>query len=573
MRSAHRFSRPRAEHCRPRRRKCRPQARRQGLHRRRPELPHRPAARLRGRRRGARADARAQGRGRRRDGGRDHRRAARPRELRRHPLGDLHRAGDRLGRQDRAAAEVRRRRLQGRALPVRLQWSRAWPRGARRLRQDPGRCQDRPHPRRACDRRAGKRADRRGGGGAGVRRLVGGHRAHLPCAPVDVGSNARGGPRRRQEVAERLMQDVIALYEQNLARRGFVSDSSQWRAVERLQQLYEDWTAYKARRNTRLKRLLVRPALPKGVYLWGAVGRGKSFLMDSFYLCVPLVRKRRVHFHHFMREMHRELDALKGTEDPIAAVAARTARRCRLICFDEFHVSDIADAMILGRYLAQVMERGVVFCMTSNYHPDRLYEDGLQRDRFLPAIELIKSRLDVVEVDGGLDYRRRKMERLKVYHAGPGSEAELERIFSDLRDVEEEKHPLDVEGRSIAYRRRAGGLVWFDFAVLCGGPRSYADYVDLARRFHSVIVSGVPKMSSRNADAARRFTWLVDVFYDERVKLIVSAEASPEALYPEGTHSAEFARAVSRLHEMQSSDYLQSERRRFSGQVQGISAH
>src|SRR6267378_38704 len=546
MRSARRFSRPRAEHRRPRRRECRPQAGRQGLHRSRPELPHRPAARLRRRRRGARADARAQGRGRGCDGGRDHRRAARPRELRRHPVGDLHRSGDRLGRQDRAAAEVRRRRLQSRALSVRVQRARARPRRARGLRQDPGRREDRPHPRRALDRRPGERADRRGGGGDRVRRLVRGHRAHLPCAPVDVGSDARGGARRRQALAERLMQDVVALYEQSLARRGFVSDSSQWRAVERLQQLYEEWTA---------------------------VGRGKSFLMDSFYLCVPLVRKRRVHFHPFMREIHRELDGLKGTEDPIAAVAARTARRCRLICFDEFHVSDIADAMIFGRYLAQVMERGVVFCMTSNYHPDRLYEDGLQRDRFLPAIELIKSRLDLVEVDGGLDYRRRKMERLKVYHAGPGSEAELERIFSDLRDVEEEKHPLDVEGRSIAYRRRPGGLVWFDFAVLCGGPRSYADYVDLARRFHSVILSGVPKMSSRNADAARRFTWLVDVFYDERVKLIVSAEAPPEALYPEGTHSAEFARAVSRLHEMQSSDYLQSERRRFSGQVQGISAH
>src|SRR3989442_1239846 len=398
MRSADRFSRPRAEHRWPGRRECRPQARRQGLHRGRPELPHRPAARLRRRRRGARADARAQGRGRGRDGGRDH---------------------------------------------------------------------------------------RRGGRGDRVRRLVRGHRAHQPCASVDVGSDARGGARRRQALAERLMQDVIALYEQSLARRGFVSDSSQWRAVERLQQLYEEWTAYKARRDTRLKRLLVRPALPKGGYLWGAVGRGKSFLIDSFYLCVPLVRKRRVHFHHFMREIHRELDALKDTEDPIAALAERTARRCRLICFDEFHVSDIADAMILGRYLKKVMERGVVLCMTSNYHPDRLYEDGLQRDRFVPAIWLIKSRLDLVEVDGGLDYRRRKMERLKVYHAGPGSEAELERIFSDLRDVAEEKHTLVVEGRSIAYRRRAGGLVWVDFAVLCGGPRSCAAYVELARRFHN----------------------------------------------------------------------------------------
>ena len=161
-------------------------------------------------------------------------------------------------------------------------------------------------------------------------------------------------------------QDVVSLYEQSLTRRGFVSDPSQRRAVERLQQLYEEWSAYKARRDTALKRLLVKPSLPKGVYLWGPVGRGKSFLMDAFYLCVPLVRKRRVHFHHFMREIHRELDAVKGTEDPIAAVAVRTARRCRLVCFDEFHVSDIADAMILGRFLEQAMDRGVEFVMTSN---------------------------------------------------------------------------------------------------------------------------------------------------------------------------------------------------------------
>jgi cell division protein ZapE len=178
-------------------------------------------------------------------------------------------------------------------------------------------------------------------------------------------------------------QDVVSLYQQHLEKRGFVTDSSQWRAVERLQQLFEEWTAYKSRRNNTFKRLVVKPPLPKGVYLWGAVGRGKSFLMDSFYLCVPLVRKRRVHFHHFMREIHREMNQLKGVEDPIAEVAVRTARRYRLICFDEFHVSDIADAMILGRFLEQVMERGVVFCMTSNYAPDQLYPNGLQRERFL----------------------------------------------------------------------------------------------------------------------------------------------------------------------------------------------
>ena len=362
-----------------------------------------------------------------------------------------------------------------------------------------------------------------------------------------------------------MSSDVVSLYEQHLTQRGFVSDPAQWLAVERLQRLYEEWTAYKARRNTALKRLLVKPPLPKGVYLWGGVGRGKSFLMDAFYLCVPLVRKRRVHFHHFMREIHRDLDELRGTEDPIAAVAERTATRWRLVCFDEFHVSDIADAMILGRFLGQVMDRGVEFVMTSNYHPDRLYGSGLQRERFLPAIEFLKSHLDVLEVDNGTDYRRIKMERLKVYHAGEGGEAALEGIFSGLKDVEEEHHPLDVEGRRIPYRKRAGGLVWFDFQVLCGGPRSYADYVDLARRFHTVILSDVPRMGPGNADAARRFTWLVDVFYDDRVKLAVSAEAEPEELYTEGASSAEFARTVSRLHEMQAARYLQSERRREHG--------
>jgi len=349
-----------------------------------------------------------------------------------------------------------------------------------------------------------------------------------------------------------LSQDVVSLYQQNLARRGFVQDSSQWRAVERLQQLYEEWSAYKKRRDTALKRLLVKPPLPKGAYLWGPVGRGKSFLMDAFYLCVPLVRKRRVHFHHFMREIHRELDELKGTEDPIAEAAARTARRYRLICFDEFHVSDIADAMILGRYLEKVMDRGVEFVMTSNYHPDRLYASGLQRKRFLPAIELLKTKLDVVEVDSGTDYRRLKMEKVQVYHL---DEAPLAQIFQELKDVEEERQPLDVEGREIPYRKRAGGLVWFDFDALCGGPRSYADYVDLAKRFHTVILSGVPRMSASQSDAARRFTWLVDVFYDERIKLVVSAEAQPEELFIEGENSADFQRTVSRLHEMQSAEY------------------
>ncbi len=356
---------------------------------------------------------------------------------------------------------------------------------------------------------------------------------------------------------------VIALYEEHLAKRGFLADSAQRHAVERLERLYEEWSAYKARRSSALRRMLVKPPLPRGVYLWGAVGRGKSFLMDAFYLCVPLVRKRRVHFHQFMREIHRELDALKGTEDPVAAAAERIARRYRLICFDEFHVSDIADAMILGRFLEQAMDRGVQFVITSNYHPDGLYPHGLQRERFLPAIEVIKRRLDIIEVDNGTDYRRMKLERAQVYHTplGPESEAALEALYAGLADVEAENHALEVDGRAIPFRRRAGGLLWVDFTHLCGGPRSYVDYVELARRFHTVILSGVPRMGPANGDVARRFTWLVDVFYDAGVKLAISAEAQAEALYTSGVQAAEFQRTVSRLIEMQSRDYLLQARR------------
>ena len=362
--------------------------------------------------------------------------------------------------------------------------------------------------------------------------------------------------------------DVVSLYRTQLDTRGFIPDPAQWRAVERLQRLYEEWTDYKARRDNALKRLLVKPPLPQGVYLWGGVGRGKSFLMDAFYRCVPLVRKRRVHFHHFMRELHRELNELKGVEDPLAALAERTRERYRLICFDEFHVSDIADAMILGRYLEQVMARGVEFVMTSNYAPDQLYPDGLQRERFLPAIEAIKSRLDVVQVDNGVDYRRRAMEKLQVYYSPLGAQTDraLEAVFARLADVVAEHHPLDVEGREIPYVKRAGGLVWFDFEALCCGPRSYADYLDLAVRFHTVILSNIPRMGPANADAARRFTWLADVFYDERVKLVCSAQAAPEELFTAGggakTAAAEFARTVSRLAEMQTAEYLRAERHR-----------
>jgi len=365
---------------------------------------------------------------------------------------------------------------------------------------------------------------------------------------------------------------VVDLYHRALERRGFTSDSAQLRAVGRLQQLHEEWSQYKARRSTALKRLVVRPPLPRGVYLWGGVGRGKSFLMDSFYLCLPLVRKRRVHFHHFMRDVHRELAELKGREDPLSALAGRIAKRYRLICFDEMHVNDIADAMIVGRLLARVMDLGVVCCMTSNYHPDELYKDGLKRENFLPTIALLKERLDVLHVEGGIDYRQRMLEGVRTYHAplGTGADRALMEAFRRIAEVEEEFQELDVEGRVIPYRHRAGGAVWFDFEVICGWGRSQHDYLDLSKRFHTVIVSDVPRMGLALAEEARRFTLMVDVLYDKRVKLIVSAETSPEKLLRiEGDPGDprlramvfEFDRTASRLVEMQSREYL-AERRR-----------
>jgi cell division protein ZapE len=373
------------------------------------------------------------------------------------------------------------------------------------------------------------------------------------------------------EPGRALPATVLELYQDALKRRGFERDDTQYSAVLRLQHLFEQWSNYKRRRSTALRRLVVHPELPRGVFLWGPVGRGKTFLMDSFFRCLPLERKRRVHFHHFMRDVHRELETLKGTANPLDALANRIARRYRLICFDEVAVSDVADAMILGRLFTRTMDRGVVYCMTSNYHPDDLYKGGLKREDFLPVIELLKERLDVIRVGGEVDYRKRALQQVKVYHAPLSAESDsaLMEAFRKVAEVEEEDHELDVEGRVIPYRHRAGGVVWFDFKVICGWGRSQNDYIDLAKRFHTIVVSGVPRMSIEQADAARRFTLLVDVLYDQRVKLIVSAEAAPEALLVRdaGTGDAQlqtmifqFDRTASRLAEMQSLDYLNQPR-------------
>ena len=356
---------------------------------------------------------------------------------------------------------------------------------------------------------------------------------------------------------------VKEAYEAELKVRGYTADPAQLRAVEALERCASDWAAYKAKRSNALKKLINRPEIPKGVYMFGGVGRGKSFLMDCFFNAVPLKRKTRLHFHEFMREVHHELVNLQGTVNPLDELGKRMSKRYRLICFDEFHVADITDAMILHRLLNALFDNGVGFVTTSNFKPDDLYPGGLHRDRILPAIALLNAKLEVLNVDNGTDYRRRTLEDAKLYHVpnGPVADAAMTATFNALAEQHDEDPLLHIESRQISAMRKAGGVVWFDFKTLCGGPRSQNDYLEIASRFHTVFLSGVPHMPVRMASEARRFTWLVDVLYDRRVKLIMSADVAPEQLYTEGPMSHEFPRTVSRLTEMQSKEFLELERR------------
>ncbi len=357
--------------------------------------------------------------------------------------------------------------------------------------------------------------------------------------------------------------NVEEFYQNALQQRDFKADPAQRRAVDRLQRSYEEWVAFKGQRSNSFKRLINRPEVPRGVYMWGGVGRGKSFLMDSFFSVVPLVRKTRLHFHEFMRSVHRQLDELKGVANPLDEVARRIAKKYRLICFDEFHVSDIADAMILYNLLTALFENGVSFIMTSNYDPDLLYPDGLHRDRMLPTIALLKQKLDVINVDAGVDYRGRALEQVDSYYTplGAAADASLRHAYASVAETADEDPHVMIENREIRCLRRAGGLIWFDFATLCGGPRSQNDYLEIASRFHTVILSAIPAMSAGMSSEARRFTWLIDVFYDQKVKLLMSAEVEPEQLYTNGMLANEFHRTVSRIVEMQSREYMDKEQR------------
>lgn len=364
-------------------------------------------------------------------------------------------------------------------------------------------------------------------------------------------------PHRTLNVPERGMLDA---YKALLASRGFTADAAQKAAAERLQKLYYELLAFKAaRRNKLYKMLNSRLPAPRGVYFWGGVGRGKSFLMDCFYDSVPYKRKKRIHFHAFMQQVHKDLESLKGETDPLSILATRIAAETRVLCFDEFHVSDIADAMILGRLLEKLFDKGTVLVMTSNYPPENLYPNGLQRQNFLPTIALLKQQLDVVQVEAGIDYRLRTLEQVEIYHypADAAAEAKMADYFRELAGGEGQTGgSIEILGRDIPVLRQEKGVVWFDFEALCGGPRSQNDYLELARACHTVLLSRIPRMTAAQSNEARRFTWLVDIFYDFKVKFIVTADCEPEELYTQGTHSGEFFRTVSRLVEMRSRDYL-----------------
>ena len=356
---------------------------------------------------------------------------------------------------------------------------------------------------------------------------------------------------------------VKSRYERELKARGYTGDPAQVRAVAALDRCAREWAAFKESRSNALKKLINHPDIPRGVYMYGGVGRDKSFLMECFYDSVSLKRKTRLHFHEFMREVHLQLSGLRGVADPLDELARRVAKKYRLICFDEFHVADITDAMILNRLLSALFANGVGFVTTSNFRPDDLYPDGLHRDRILPAIALLKEHLEIISVDNGVDYRRQTLEQVELYHLplGPKADAAMSEAFDRVAETRDEDPVLNIESRQIKARRKAGGVVWFDFKTLCGGPRSQNDYLEIATQFHTLLLSDVPHMPVRMAAEARRFTWLVDVLYDRRVKLIMSAEVPPEELYTEGPLVHEFPRTVSRLNEMRSAAYLALDRR------------
>lgn len=359
-------------------------------------------------------------------------------------------------------------------------------------------------------------------------------------------------------------------YQADLKRPDFFHDDAQENAVRHLQRLYDDLVngqpAPAAAGGGLFGKLLGRSTSKKttpikGIYFWGGVGRGKTYLVDTFFDALPFEQKMRTHFHRFMKRVHEEMKTLKGEKNPLTIIARRFADEARVICFDEFFVSDITDAMILATLLEELFNNGVSLVATSNIVPDGLYKDGLQRARFLPAIALLKEHTEIVNVDSGIDYRLRALEQAELYHfpLDAGAEESLQRSFVSLLTehcVVKDDEELMIENRAIRARKTAHDVGWFEFRELCDGPRSQNDYIELGKVFSTVLLANVEQMNATKDDMARRFINLVDEFYDRNVKLIISAEVELKDLYTGGRLEFEFQRTLSRLLEMQSHEFL-----------------
>ena len=348
-------------------------------------------------------------------------------------------------------------------------------------------------------------------------------------------------------------------YQADLKRPEFFHDAAQENAVRHLQRLYEDLVAASQSKPGMFSKLFGKKdhTPVKGLYFWGGVGRGKTYLVDTFFEALPFKEKVRTHFHRFMKRVHEEMKTLPGEKNPLTIIAKRFSQEARVICFDEFFVSDITDAMILGTLMEELFKNGVTLVATSNIVPDGLYKDGLQRARFLPAIALIKQNTDIVNVDSGVDYRLRHLEQAELFHF-PLNEAAHESLKKSFRALTPEctqaveNDKLMIENREIIALRTCDDVAWFEFRQLCDGPRSQNDYIELGKIFHAVILSGVEQMGVTTDDIARRFINMVDEFYDRNVKLIISAEVELKDLYTGGRLNFEFQRTLSRLLEMQS---------------------
>jgi cell division protein ZapE len=353
-------------------------------------------------------------------------------------------------------------------------------------------------------------------------------------------------------------------YQQDLQRDDFQYDAAQENAVKHLQRLYDDIVNQPEQPQGFFSRLFNRQAKQKitGLYFWGGVGRGKTYLVDTFYEALPTERKMRVHFHRFMHRVHDELKKLKEVKDPLETVADIFKKETDIICFDEFFVQDITDAMLLGGLMQALFARDIILVATSNIVPDELYRNGLQRARFLPAIALVKENTEVVNVDSGIDYRLRTLEQAEIFHSPLDAQAD-KNLFEYFDKLSPEPGKLDeaieIEGRLIKTRKVADSIVMFDFTQICETARSQVDYMEISRIYNTVILSNVKQMGQQNDDAARRFIALVDEFYERNVTLIISAAAPITELYTDGTLNFEFRRCISRLQEMQSHEYLARE--------------